>query len=175
MNLANCEAEIRAAYALLTVTMRLLGRDSDGRPVLPEAEIVDATMKAAAGRCGAMVAAAIKRAKRDLILKRLGASRLDITPTVALHSAQRLMGRGVDMRALLPIFGLPGRTAANKSNVSPAVLESLEATIRTDLDALVVALDMSKAAIAREWSGSPERLAILADWAGQRGVEACVR
>lgn len=168
MNLAPCESEIRAAYDFLTATMHRLGRDRDGRPILPEPAMVDAAMKAAAGRCGAMVSASIKRAKRELIVQRLAASQLDITPTVARHSAERLIGRGLAMSALLTAFAVPGRTAARKSEITPADLADLEAEISTELAAFSDAIGEARERIAGQWRDSPQRMAVLADWASQR-------
>lgn len=170
MSFHQCEDEIRAAYAALTVTMRRIGRDSKARPVLPDPEDVDLLMKQAACRCGAMVAAAVKRAKRRMVLEHLAASRLDITPTVALHCAQRLLGRGIDMRATLAAFVTPGRTAADKSAVTAEDLRELEHELGERLAALSASTWTAKEEIARAWRNSPERKAILADWAAQRAA-----
>ncbi len=162
------EADVRAAYATLTATMLRIGRDSVGRAVLPKPDVVSQLMLLAAARCGADVAAAVKREKRGLVVRSLAASQLDITPTVALRSAQRLLGRGIDSRATLGAFATSGRTAANKSLVTAADLAALEQELVVQLATLSDEMDAAKYVIAKAWRSSPERLAILADWSQQR-------
>ena len=89
----------------------------------------DKAVRAAAGRCGALCSAAIKRASRDhliaLLLEHKGKG-LDITPTVAQHVCDRVLGRGVDTRKTLEAFATPGRTAADKSTLGAADLVEIE-------------------------------------------------
>ncbi|WP_167884683.1 hypothetical protein [Cupriavidus oxalaticus] len=150
--------------------MRRLGRDSEGRPVLPEPSEVDRVMRQAARRCGAMVSAAVKRAKRRQIVVRLAGCTLDITPTVALRCAQRLLGRGIARRAARAAFGTPGRTASDKSAVTAVHLAALEQELAAELEALGDDIDAAKDGIASAWRDSPERLAILADWSTQQAA-----
>ncbi len=94
-----------------------------------------------ASRCGAQVAAAHKRCKRDLMFAALNkavAEGVDITPTVAEHMCGRLIGRGVDYRSAMKAFGTPGRTAAVKSPVTAEDLASFEAGMRVEVHSLIV-------------------------------------
>lgn len=93
-----------------------------------------------AGRCGARVAAAHKRCKRGLVFSELVTARdagLDITPIVAEHVCERLIGRGVDFRNALIFFGTPGRTAAEKSSVVREDMASIEAKLSPQVSLLI--------------------------------------
>ena len=118
--LQSYEIEVEAAYAELL--QRFLFNRDGGVEVL----------RSIAGKCGARLAAAHKRCKRELMFSVLTAARtsgLDITPTVAEHLCTRLIGRGVDFRAALVTFGTPGRTAATKSKVAMDDLAQFEAEL----------------------------------------------
>ncbi|MBD8828999.1 hypothetical protein [Pseudomonas sp. CFBP 13602] len=122
------ETEIETAYAELLESFLAYLERGLGDP------------KAMAGRCGAQVAAAHKRCKRGLLFSALMAAQgigMDITPTVAEHLCSRLIGRGVDVRAALKAFGTPGRTAADKSTVSPSDLGDLEKQLGPQIQALI--------------------------------------
>lgn len=122
------ETEVKAAYDELLE--RFLFNRSGGVE----------TLRHIAGRCGAQVAAAHKRCKRELMFAALKAARadgLDITPTVAEHLCTRLIGRGVALRAALVTFGTPGRTAATKSTVGQADLADVEAALAPQVQSLI--------------------------------------
>jgi hypothetical protein len=90
---------------------------------------------------GSRMGALSKSTKRRLICDKLISANhergMDITPTVARNASKRLLGRGLDELYLNKAFGTPGRTAENKSTVTAADLEQLEASIRRDLDCMV--------------------------------------
>lgn len=95
------------------------------------------------GICGAECSAASKRLMRAVVLDALEKAKttgLDITPTVAQHVAERLLGRGVDKRSTLDTFATPGRTAANKSPVGAADLVDIEAAIKAELERFAAAM-----------------------------------
>lgn len=95
---------------------------------------------AIAGRCGAECGAAHKRCKRGLVLLALQVEReagTDITPAVAAHVFERLIGRGVDERAAAEQFATPGRTAADKSTVGAADLAELETHLALQIQGLI--------------------------------------
>ncbi|WAH62197.1 hypothetical protein LZ023_40685 (plasmid) [Pseudomonas silvicola] len=98
-----------------------------------------------AGRCGAELGAAHKRCKRSLVLMALRAERdrgLDVTPAVAAHCFQRLIGRSIDDRAAAATFATPGRTAADKSRVSADDLAALESTLRAQVRDLIIEMEI---------------------------------
>lgn len=100
------------------------------------------------GTCGAACSAASKRVMRGVVLDALEkakASGLDVTPTVAQHVAERLLGRGVDKRSTLGSFATPGRTAAHKSTVGAADLVDVETAIKAELDGFAAAMAELKA------------------------------
>ncbi len=79
-------------------------------------------MTAISRSCAAAVSAAVKRAKRSFVFKRLEALQsdgADLTITNVEHIAREILGRGFDNRAVAEVFGTPGRTAADKSDWSP--------------------------------------------------------
>lgn len=93
-----CEAEIRAAYARRMLELHRIGRASDGRAILPGSRY--------GSPAGVPGQHAVRRGGRGGHQARQAASGLslagvhqaryhDITPTIALHCAQRLLGRGI--------------------------------------------------------------------------------
>lgn len=74
-----------------------------------------------AAMCGQRVGACGKAARRDHLIAGLLAERaagVDITPTVALHVIEKILGKGSDWRVLLQAFAESKRTAARKSDAS---------------------------------------------------------
>lgn len=61
---------------------------------------------------------------------------LDITPTLANNFAKEVLGRGFDRAVLSTAFGTPGRTAANKTNVTTADMDDLKKVCHKGLTAL---------------------------------------
>lgn len=61
---------------------------------------------------------------------------LDITPTLANNFAKEVLGRGFDRAVLNTAFGTPGRTAANKTNVTTADMDDLKKVCHKGLTAL---------------------------------------
>lgn len=111
-------------------------------------------LKRISGSCGAACSAATKRLFRAVVLDALEqakASGLDITPTVAYHVAERILGRGVDQRATLAAFATPGRTATDKSTVEAADLVEIEAAIRLQLEAFAERMAEIKSAHAEAY------------------------
>lgn len=78
---------------------------------------------------GALVAAAIKRRKRQIALEFLleleEEMELDITPTLAKHLLKEALGRIVSWKQLLLVFGDETRTGADKSQ-SFLLLEAMK-------------------------------------------------
>ena len=106
-------------------------------------------------RMAALIGAATKRAKRAAVLDQLlqaKARGLDITPTVAAHAFERILGRGVSNRVLLKSFGTEGRTASEKSRVGEAQLADVEAFCVAQLAQLEAALKAVRADIKDEYS-----------------------
>ncbi|WP_223556871.1 hypothetical protein [Pseudomonas sp. BF-R-01] len=102
-------------------------------------EVHDGLLRVLAGRCGAGCSTAAKLCKRSLVLEALLNAKqegLDITPTVAGHVFERLIGRSVDNRATLLAFAQAGRTAADKSAVTVEDLAQLEFALTDELQAL---------------------------------------
>ncbi len=97
---------------------------------------------------GAMIAASIKRMKREIAiehLKRVAMEKgADLTPTLAKKILSRWLGRSVSWNELLDTFGLPDRTAETKSKdfqrmdeLSSFGEEGVYDSIRTALDASI--------------------------------------
>ena len=108
----------------------------------------DKAVRAAAGRCGALCSAAIKRASRDHLIALLLAHKgkgLDITPTVAQRVCDRVLGRGVDTRKTLEAFATPGRTAADKSTLGAADLVEIEQALGAQVGTIRDAAQVIKA------------------------------
>lgn len=153
------EEEIEAAYAeLLEAFMNHL-TFGIGDP------------RSMAGRCGARVAAAHKRCKRGLVFSELVTARdagLDITPTVAEHVFERLIGRGVDFRKALTFFGTPGRTAANKSGVVREDTANIEAKLYPQVSALIYEMSVIRERCKEEYGDRVE--AAVKDLQGKTGA-----
>ena len=85
------------------------------------AELVDLQhkFKVITGRCGAAIGAAKKFAQRTLALYFFSEAfkryYIDLTPAVVNSACKELFGHGVDKKVLNNKFGIPGRTAADKS------------------------------------------------------------
>jgi hypothetical protein len=132
--LAIYETEIVAAFE------RLLAEVLELRKHAYSNDVHYPLLRVLAGRCGAACSAAAKRCKRALVLEALlkaKAERMDITPTVAGHVFERLIGRSVDNRATLSAFAQPGRSAADKSKITAENLAELEAKLIKELRLLV--------------------------------------
>ena len=96
-------------------------------------------MQAATGTTGSMCGAAKKRVLRDVVIEALQKAKadgLDVTPTVAMHVCERVIGRGIDNRQTLDFFATPGRTAADKSRLTAVELGELENDLRNRLEEL---------------------------------------
>lgn len=136
------KASVEAAYTELSIIINDLSEKD------MEKMAFDKAVKSAAGRCGAYCSAATKRASRGLVLGLLLEQRkkgLDITPTVAQHVCDRILGRGVDNKKTLEAFATPGRTAADKSTLMAEDLANIEQKIQADLQALGVETGKIKA------------------------------
>lgn len=95
----------------------------------------------------ALYAAAGKRARRALIfqyLERKRAQGTDMTTTVVLHWVKKIMGRGVDSRAVMQMFGTPGRTAADKSGVNPDDYAHEFAEVQQFMDGLLNLMEIRR-------------------------------
>lgn len=172
LDLARFQADVAAAYSSLAQAFWCIGRNDKGEPCFPDDDAeVRVRIRAAAGRCGAAVAAAVKREKRRRVIDALIQARtagLDITSAVAQGVAQRLLGRGLDSRATAAVFATPGRTAACKSHVTADDLATWEATLTDVLAQLTCELQAVQLAAAASWQSSAERTTILEDWRAQR-------
>ena len=164
--------ETDAAYRRLAQDLNAIGRSTSNRPQLPiDDSTVQDLVRRAAGRCGAAVGAAVKRAKRKEIVSVMHAAKtegLDVTPSVAQNTAKRLLGRGLDAREIARIFATPGRTAEHKTEVTPADLVEYDDQVAASLNELQTALDKIKGAASAAWTLSEIRESILADWSAQR-------
>lgn len=87
-----------------------------------------------------------------------------MTPTAAYHVAERVLGRGVSMRAANDQFGQPERTAANKTYLTARHLADIETTLSANLDALALLLNHTRNEQRRTWHSSSQRRAILDAW-----------
>ena len=132
-HLTTYDAGVETAYSqLITDVKRLRSEGLDSVTYY-------AAMRTVTGQCGARCGAAAKRLKRAIVLEALVSARdsgLDITPTAAQHSVERLIGRGVDSRATLASFATPGRTAADKSQICADDLADLELRLQAELETL---------------------------------------
>ncbi|MNC04128.1 hypothetical protein D3C75_515590 [compost metagenome] len=143
MLLADYSKSVGDAYRDLTRQVKALR----GQPLLTPIEFRK-LLASMTGTCGAACSAATKRVMRAVVLDALEkakASGLDITPTVAQHVAERLLGRGVDKLSTLGSFATPGRTAADKSKVSAADLVEIEGQIQGELASFAAAMVELKA------------------------------
>ncbi len=112
-------------------------------------------MRRITGICGQKCGAAAKRYKRAVVLDELThQAKLgqDITPTVAGHFFENLIGRGVDGRKLIEVFGKPGRTAADKTDLTAADLSGLEAVLGARLKEAQVTMASIRKMYADEYA-----------------------
>lgn len=165
-------ADLKAAYDRLTADMRRIARNSQGGACFPGSDDeVQALLHQAAARCGAFIGAAVKREKRRLLISSLlDAHRggMDITPAIAQGTARRVLGRGLDSRFTAQHFSRPGRTAADKSTVTPDDLAEFENNLVSQLQPLIEEIEAAKHRANAQWHASAARLEVLADWAQQR-------
>lgn len=160
------------AYSEYAATLDLVPKETFDAGISPyllrDKPLMRANIKRAAGALGADVGAAKKWAKRELLFFTLRRARddigLDVTPTAAYHVAERMLGRGVSMRAASREFGQPERTAANKTFLAAHHLADIEATLSANLDALTQMLNKVRADQRRAWEHSSRRATILAGW-----------
>jgi hypothetical protein len=128
------KAHVTAAYKELALKINSLKKSDLDKMAF------DKAVRAAAGRCGALCSAAIKRASRDhlvaLLLIEHKRKDLDITPTVAQHVCDRVLGRGVDNRKTLEAFATAGRTAADKSTLGASDLVEIEEALRVQVGSI---------------------------------------
>ena len=135
--LASYSKDVGKAYRELAAFVKDLRKDQ-----LPQTEYRK-IMAIVSGTCGAACSAASKRLFRSVVLdglEKAKASGLDITPAVAQHSCERLLGRGVSELSTLESFSTPGRTAENKSRVSAADMADIETAILADLESVAEAM-----------------------------------
>lgn len=166
------QSRVQAAYDEYAATLDLVPRHNYesgvSTHILSDKPRMREGIKRAAGALGAAFGAAKKWAKRELVFFTLRRARddlgLDVTPTAAYHVAERVLGRGVSMRASNDQFGQPDRTAANKSFLNGRHLADIEATLSANLDALERMLDKIHADQRRTWERSSKRAAILDGW-----------
>lgn len=145
------KADVSAAYNELSLSINEL-RDKNLEKML-----FDKAVKRIAARCGAHCSAAIKRTHRGLVVGLLLEQKnkgLDVTPTVAQHVCDRILGRGVDTRSTLETFATPGRTAADKSALTAADLVAIEARIGAELQALALEAGKVKAQCVAAYKAS---------------------
>jgi hypothetical protein len=131
--LADYDKDVKAAFE------KLLRDVMDLREKNLEPEVHISLLRVIAGRCGSGCSGAAKRSKRALVFEALLKEKnqgLDITPTVAGHVFERLIGRSVDNRAMIQAFATAGRTAAEKSAVSAEDLSELEQKMTKQLQFL---------------------------------------
>lgn len=137
------DEDIADAYAYL------LKRVRDLKAAKLEPEAFRSAMQTITGMTGGMCGAAKKRVLRDVVVEALLKAKkggLDITPTVAMHVCERVIGRGIDNSQTLKNFATPGRTAADKSRVTIDELSVLEEGLRKQLAALsLVMADIKEA------------------------------
>lgn len=108
-------------------------------------------------RLAALISAATKRAKRELVLEYLLLAKkrgLDITITVARHSIGRVLGRNVSRSEVMPKFGSTGRTASDKSTVKAEDLADVEQEIIKRLSELQVGMMQVREALKYEYQGN---------------------
>ncbi len=164
--------DLAEAYVFLTEDFMSIGRTCEGYPSLPDldGDLRD-LLRLAASRCGARIAAAVKREKRCFLLKTLMSVRdegMDITPAVAQGAARRVLGRGLDGRVTARLFSTPGRTAKSKSRIGAIDLACMENALKEKLTELLDKIEAAKVAAWEQWLRSSERFGILSDWALQR-------
>lgn len=166
------QARVQNAYNEYAATLDLVPRETIDAGISPhllrDKPRMRDGIKRAAGALGAAIGAAKKWAKRELVFFTLRRARddagLDVTPTAAYHVAERVLGRGISMRAANDQFGQPERTAADKTYLTAHHLADIEATLRTNLDALELLLNHARNEQRRTWHSSSQRRAILDGW-----------
>lgn len=168
------DASARDAYAEYAVALAGAGRSPTGRmdPVAMENGVMLSEVRRAGGRLGAKLGAASKSAMRNTLFAALEAARrdgADVTPTAAWHAAERVLGRGVSMRAANAAFGQPGRTAADKTSLSPDALVELEARARQEIALLREELGRVREHHRQQWLRSHRRSALLEEWSAALG------
>lgn len=164
------DAAVAAAYADYADKLRQTGRPLGWALLSVEMLTngdVKRDVKRAGGQLGAVVAAASKRAVRDLLfaaLERAKRDGADITPTIAVRTAERVLGRGVSLRAANQVFGVPGRTAADKSLLTADDSAELEAQIGADVVRLRARLTEIRERHQMQWRRSSARDNIVTAW-----------
>jgi len=177
--IARYDTVVRDAYAEYTAALASAGRSPTGRidPVAMDNGVMLSEVRRLGGRLGAKLGAASKAAMRGTLFAALEEARregADVTPTVALHAAERVIGRGVSMRAANAAFGRPGRTAADKTSLEPAELAELEAKVRQEIQHLRDELGRIRDHHRQQWRDSPQRNALLQEWRAALG-EASIK
>lgn len=172
--IARYDTVARDAYAEYAEALASTGRSPSGRmdPVAMENGAMLEEVRRVGGRLGAKLSAASKAAMRSTLFAALEEARregADVTPTVALHAAERVIGRGVSMRAANAAFGRPGRTAADKTSLEPAELAELEAKVRQEIQHLRDELGRIRDHHRQRWRDSPQRDALLQEWRAALG------
>lgn len=166
------QARVQNAYNEYAAALDNAPREEIGTGISPhllrDKPFMRANIKRAAGALGAAVGAAKKWAKRELVFFTLRRARddlrLDVTPTAAYHVAERVLGRGVSMRAANDQFGQPERTAADKTFLTARHLADIEATLSANLAALELLLDKTRGEQRKGWERSSRRQKILDGW-----------
>ncbi|BDM64312.1 hypothetical protein NFHSH190041_17640 [Shewanella sp. NFH-SH190041] len=172
MELNDLKQTLKTAYLQLADDMYAIGRDASGAAILPDDGTVTDLMRSAAGKVGAKVSASVKREKRRCVFEALQQAKqqqMDLTPTIVQHMAVRLIGRHFDNKQVIVTFGTPGRTAADKSKLSPRDTIVLEASIKSQLRDLEMVAEQMKDKAKVDWVKSARRNDILDDWRRQRG------
>lgn len=168
--ISSFESDLSFAWRCYERDLWSISRDGHGNPVFPELDVdVLKMLNSALCRLGAAVAAARKREVRMHLFNAfcdLYDQNFDITPTLIVHSVERILGRGVD-RKFIKTFATPGRTAADKSKVSVESLSDFEQCLRKKIADLSPFFEEKKEFYRHKWLASPEREAILSDWSSQ--------
>lgn len=105
-------------------------------------------------RQAALISAATKRAKRELVFLYLLQAKeagLDITPTVAKHAVGRILQRSVSSAELIQRFGTPERTASEKSTISAKDLVDVEHLSVKGLNRLESGMRMIRAELKHKY------------------------
>lgn len=172
--IARYETAVHDAYAQYAAELAGVGRSPSGRmdTVAMGNGAMLAEVRRAGGRLGAKLGAASKSAMRSTLFAALETVRrdgADVTPTAAWHAAERVLGRGVSMRAANAAFGQPGRTAAYKTALAPDALAELEARVRQEIALLREELGRVREHHRQQWLHSHQRSALLDEWRAALG------
>lgn len=164
----------KSAYEDYVDTLSHAGRTETGRidPASVANGAIRSEIQRAAGKLGAQLAAASKRAIRDTLFAALETARregADITPTVALHAAERVIGRGISMQAANKKFGKPGRTATHKSLIGEEDLAALEEAVKREIHALRKELNRIREHYRQHWIESSQRTKLISEWQAALG------